>query len=131
LRVQQSSAQDWSESDDMRELRRRDLDATGKILCEVSPQMMRTLDPDEHGDVHMYECKYWTPEDLLTGEEIVHSHCVYCHACLCSFKFTATRCEATGHYMLCPDCMAALRDERGHQFKNAGYIRKNKLERIQ
>jgi hypothetical protein len=115
----------------VRELRRRDPYRARKILREEFAEIMRELEPDENGNVHVYECSAWDSLAPIREENVVHSHCVYCHACLTSFRITATRCEAKGHYILCPECMALLRKEHAEHFKQAGYIRANKLERYQ
>lgn len=96
--------------------------------------MMRELEHDDKGDVHVYECKPWEPLDETLrsiGEPIVKTKCVYCAAELCAYQVTADRCKIKGHHALCPPCMTQLKREQGEKFKDGGYIRKNKLERIQ
>jgi hypothetical protein len=93
---------------------------------------MKDLEADEKGDIHVYECIPLSLWVLAKSEEDVrHVHCCNCGTCVTAYAFTADRCKNTGHHILCRNCMKELREAHGRNFKNAGYIRNNKLERVQ
>lgn len=93
---------------------------------------MKEFSKAADGHVHLYECVPFSVVLMATEENVVQTACEGCAASLTSFRFTVERCKQPGHHIVCSDCLAEIRGLHGEKdFKRGGYIRNNKLERIQ
>jgi hypothetical protein len=95
---------------------------------------MKDLTPNESNDVHVYECDPWNPEleaARLAGAPIHKLACTGCDAEISAYQITVDRCKVPGHHPVCKECMRYIRKEYKGPLKAAGYIRENKLVRLQ